>query len=152
MKATEDILVQVLDDRVVNVLFSRMFACLSPMFEQLFNKLAESRILTLESFVEKTCGALTQKLNELEEETSALNLRVDEIASNYRMDTLVIHSFPESSYAESFLVSQETVRCILNLCLDRLVIEVNESVISSAYQIPCGKKDTYRLVIVRFTS
>lgn len=172
-KTADDLVEQVLDDRVINALVTRLTACLTPVFEQLFDKLAKSFTLTLETLVEKTatevamreCGALTQKINDLEEENAALKLRVEEVAINYRMDNLVVHGLPESSYAESVSgatvssetispsqSNQETVRCVLNLCRDRLGVAIDESVISSAYRIPRGKKDAHRPIIVRLSS
>lgn len=169
----EDIVEQVLDERVIDVLVTRLLTCLTPKFEELFNKLAHDFKLQLGKLVEKSakeiftqeCGALTQKITDLEVENSALRLQVEEGAINYRMDNLVIHGLPEASFAESVSgvaassdvpppsqASQETVKCVVNLCKDRLGIVVDESLISSAYRIPRGKKDAHRPVIVRFTS
>jgi hypothetical protein len=164
---------QLLDDRVISAQVTRLFALFKPLVEALFQELAEKFKPELREIAEKTatevasreCKTLSQKIINLEETNSALKLQIEDLTNNYRMDNLVIHGLPDSSFAESATGSvtalktptstqsnRDTIKCVLNLCNDRLGLDISESSISSAYRIQRGKKDTHRPIIVRFSS
>jgi len=172
-EAADDLLERLNDDHVIDTLVSRLYERLTPMFEKLFAKLADDFSRKYDVQVEKTaievatrvCDSMAQKIVNLEKTNASLETRLEEVTNLYRMDNLIIHDLPETSYLEiasgvttsanlppPSQSNQEALCSVIKLCNERLGVAVNETAFSSVYRIPRGKKDSHRLVIVRFTS
>lgn len=167
----DDLVDAVQDDRVLDALVTRLTTVLTPLFRNMLHEFAENFKSTMEQYMEKiatdvvarSCDPLKEKIKLLETENASIRLRVDELENYSRMDNLIIHGLPESSYAElssdssvsqdtPTQTNQETLKNVLNFCQARLGLDVEKSDISIAHRIPRGKHDKHRPIIVRFSS
>jgi len=91
--------------------------------------------------------------------------RLEELETYSKLDNLIIHGLPESSYAErasggspNDMASRasadvlETEKSVVSLCAEKLHLPITSSDISSAHRLRKGPRDTVRPVVVRFTS
>ena len=119
----------------------------------------------LESMVDKSTTdavarvseSLLQKISVLEQENKSLKLRLDELENYSRSDNLIIHGLPEPAGQSDQTLSsrksdQLTREVILDLCQNRLELNIQETDISMAHRIRRNGKDAHRPVIVHFTS
>ena len=173
----DDLLDMIQDDRIVDVLTTRLKpnisasiqatveANISATIEASFNKLADKFLSRLETIVEKVTNdhlskfseTLHKKISALEEENSRLKVLLEESEKNTRLNNLVIHGIPESqSGGESnsmptYLQSRQTaIRDGLDIFTTRLQLPVTEADISFAYRIPNKIKGAPRPLIVGF--
>lgn len=161
----EDLVDSIQDDRIINVLMTR----LTPFIEDLFRKLAVDLTATVKqiskdvsvevmsSFKETTL----EKIQQIEEETSSLRTRLEDLENYSRLENLVIHGLPEkrerdSTPAESrhghINTVDEATTAILDLCQSQLGLDITKTDISIAHRIPVRGKDKHRPIIVKFTS
>jgi len=161
----EDLVDSIQDDKIINVLMTH----LTPFIEELFRKLAGDLTATVKqiskdvsvevmsSFKETTL----EKIHQIEEETSSLRSRLEDIENYSRLENLVIHGLPEKRERDStpegsrhgyMNTAEEATAAILDLCQTQLGLEITKSDISIAHRIPSRGKDKYRPIIVKFTS
>jgi len=168
---TDDLLESIQDDRIINVLTSRLFTCLTPLFEDLFHKLAKDLKSEVKQMVKEVSVEVMSKINDdilekihhLEEENSCLRTRLDDMEIYSRLDNIVIHGLPEKSVtSESTLLkgshhlqetaTQEATSAVLDLCRNELGLALSESDISIAHRLPGKGKGSHRPILVKFAT
>jgi len=156
----DDVIEAVQDDKVIDRLFTR----LRPLMEELFTKFAEDFTAKLGSLIEKSTteavfkatAVLDHKIKKIEQENTNLKTRVDDLENYTRLDNLIVHGLPElmepTTHSTSPRSDESTTKLILDLCHNRLGLDLTESEISIAHRIFTMDKDNPRPILVRFTS
>lgn len=167
----DDLVEAVQDDRVINVILARLSTSINSTIETMFAKLADNFATTFQRTLEKfatdlvtaATSPLASKLVNMEEENKRLSQRVNDLENISRLDNLIVYglsetpSTPISSSAATVLQSHsnsgydETAR-VLDLCCNRLGLQMDRSDISYAHRITRGAKDNHRPILVGFTS
>lgn len=156
----DDLLDLLKDDRVMEVLISRLTTSITPAIEGVFNSFVEAFSTKLESLVERStqelinkhCEALHIRIASLESENDLLKSRLNETENNLRLDSLVIHGLREAPKNPDSSADSVATQAVLDLCSDQLGLEIAESDISYAFRIPSNAKDRSRPMIVSFVS
>lgn len=158
----EDLVEAVQDDKVIDTLVARLYTRLAPLIESTLSKFREEFTTMLESLVEKsTTEAVSKatadmdvKIKHLEQENTNLKTRMDDMENYTRLDNLVVHGLPESTEPNSASPQSDAParELILDLCHDRLGLNLVESDISTAHRIFSTNKDKGRPILVRFTT
>lgn len=102
----------------------------------------------------KVTTVLEHKISQVELENTNLKVRVDDLENYTRLDNLIVHGLPETTEPKfQSSHSDETARkLILDLCHNRLGVDLAGSDISAAHRIFSTDKNKHRPIIVRFTS
>src|SRR3984885_12600065 len=163
------------DDRLSDALTTRVSTNLSPIIEQLFDKIADSFLSKLEGMVENItkkyfaseCESLNNKISALEATNKDLQQRLNEVEINSRSDSLIFHGItetPDESIMPGEHVSsqstshpklttvQPTVQKIMQFCAEHLHLKISEFDISTAFRIPGKGKFKTRPLVVHFTN
>lgn len=167
----EDIVEAVQDEKGMEILCARLYTRLEPLIKNLFAELAaefrQSLLATVNQTVTevvmeavlKSNEAQNHKISVLEQEVRSQNLRIDDMETHSRLDNLIIHGLPEphdmtsqTSSSSALPDAQSTRTEFLNVCRDRLGLNLLDSDISTAHRIRRSGRDASRPIIVRFTS
>lgn len=167
----DDLIEAVLDDRVIAAILTRLTSHINTTIEAMFFKLsenfAETFKQTLREFavelVEGATSPLISKISLLEEENKKLNQRVNDLENIGRLENVIIYGLPESpptstSFAaitaqqSSTRPSYDETVPVLELCRNRLGLEISETQISFAHRISRGVKEKNRPILVGFSS
>lgn len=96
------------------------------------------------------------KIKQLEQENAHLKTHVDDLENYTRLDNLIIHGIPEptepNSQSASSYSDASTWKLILDMCHNRLGLDLTETDISTAHGIFSTNNNKQRPVLVRFAS
>lgn len=166
----EDFIEVMLDQRVQDAMAANTSGALALMVREILNKELVAIHRTCAD-LKKENTALKHALTALENShatiskaNAELSVRIETQECYSRRENIVIRGLPEASFAElgtrsNDCSSQDMIpvgsslpveQAVIELCRDRLGIDVLPSEISSAHRIRKGDKDTTRPVIVRF--
>lgn len=172
----DDVLVMVQDERVTE----QLVTSLSPIMENMFDKLAEIFILKLEGLVEnmvekfaggklsKSTERQNQQISTLKAENNELRKKLEEVETTIRLNNLIIYGLTESASTISDesaftisnndsklhllgLVVESSVSAVIDFCKNRLHLDIKDSDVSFACRIPFHGMNKCRPVVVGFT-
>jgi len=164
----EDILVVVQDQSVMDILVERLKSLLPPLVETVISQYTASISATIDEIVETKTAEhfvqhskkMTDRIDALETENMALRKNVSDLDNCNRLDTLIIHGIRESALIATAStleqsdqdsdVSEDLCQTVLQLCNNRLELDLTCSDILSAYRIRQQKKTVCRPILVKF--
>lgn len=167
---SDDLLELFNDDRVIEALSARLKPHLVPTIEETSDERISKFMHKLESLVEqftkdvfaKFCEAQGQKMESLESENKQLRMKIDEVENSSRLNNVVIHGLAESPQAgppegqtetshPKYRLKNSSIPELLDLCNNRLHVQVIESDISFSFRITTKGTNTVRPLVVGFS-
>jgi len=167
----------VLEDKILSVLLARLTELLTPMMKELVKQLAsdvttelkaaltehlDQKISEITTKTEEKVDQLENKLKSMENTNILLQKKVDDLERHSRINNLVFYGVPEALSSDSNISSahhssqteteQSLTSTIIQICHDRLNINLNEYDISTVHRLPGSAKLLHKPLIVSFTN
>lgn len=95
---------------------------------------------------------LNKRQAQLEEENDHLRLRLDQLETELRLNSLIIHGLPEASTStgEKTSAENEATKAVMDLCNTTLELHIEESDVVCAYRLQKKGKEQHRPVLIKF--
>jgi len=166
------------DEKILSVLVTRLTAILEPIMEKLVKKMAAEVTIeitaSLAALMEQNNREITAKTDEqishlpertktLEDANYSLQSRIEDMERHARLNNLIFHGVPDASSLASVAdpsmhqtpqheSDRSLTMAIIQLCHDKLNLNLTELDISTTHRLPGSAKLPYKPLIVSFTS
>jgi len=162
------------DERLMEILITRLTERLTPIIKGIFDKYAEEFTSKLkgmveghaEEFISAHCESENQRTTALELENEQLRAHINEIENDQRLNNLIICGLAEtpteipandesttaSESIHSPSAQQTPVQSVVDFCNKSLHLNISEAEVSYAYRLKRKGKDKYPPLMVSFVS
>ena len=148
---TDELVEAILDDRILNALVTR----LKPTIHEILTEFRISMEVMIKNQVSEMVQTLSEPLHsqirDLTGEMKVVNLKLDAIENEQRLNCLIVQGIPVSADVNS-ANRTDVAQPLLSYFRDKLNLEIDDNDIDIAYKLPRGQHTKPPPILIKFTS